>query len=230
MHEVDLLLALGEIEPAAPLVERLTRRLTPDSPTDLAQAIICLTLIRFQVAQGQADQALRWTPKLLKFYQSAPSIEGQIQTLIQTSIALQAQGDKTQALDALERALLLAEPEGYVRTFVEAGAPLDGLLRQALAKGIAPAYVRKLLDAGSGSISRKPAAAQQAPPPLLDPLTERELHVLRLLPTHLPSTEIAEQLYVSKNTVRSHIGHIYDKLGVHSREDAVQRAHELGLI
>jgi LuxR family maltose regulon positive regulatory protein len=65
---------------------------------------------------------------------------------------------------------------------------------------------------------------------LVEPLSERELEVLRLLPADLTSTEIAQELYVSKNTVRTHISHIYDKLGVHSREDAVQRAEELGLL
>jgi LuxR family maltose regulon positive regulatory protein len=90
--------------------------------------------------------------------------------------------------------------------------------------------VRQLLNARSAAGSRGQATPAPAPTsPLHDPLTERELEILRLLPTHLSSTEIAQQLYISKNTVRSHIGHIYDKLGVHSRDDAVRRAGELGL-
>jgi LuxR family maltose regulon positive regulatory protein len=65
---------------------------------------------------------------------------------------------------------------------------------------------------------------------LIEPLSEREIEVLRLLPTHLSSTEIAQELYISKNTVRSHIRHIYEKLDVHSRDDAVRRSQELGLL
>jgi LuxR family maltose regulon positive regulatory protein len=231
IHEVGLLLALGEIDQASDQVEQLVHKLGSDSPTDLSQAMICLALVKLSIARGQAEQALQRTPKLLAFYRSAPSLEGQIWTLIQQSIAQQAQGDRRRAATSLKLALTLAKPEGYVRTFVEAGAPIDGLLRQALAQGIAPVYVRKLLDARSGPMSHSSTSTIETPTaPLIDPLTERELQVLRLLPTHLSSTEIASQLYVSKNTVRSHIGHIYDKLGVHSRDDAVQRAHELGLL
>jgi LuxR family maltose regulon positive regulatory protein len=90
-------------------------------------------------------------------------------------------------------------------------------------------YVHKLLTARSTLPASGPAFSAQ-PSALLDPLTEREQQILRLLPTHLSSTEIADQLYLSKNTVRSHIGHIYDKLSVHSRVAAVERAQELGLI
>jgi len=111
---------------------------------DFVQAMICLALVRLHIAQGQADQALKWMPRLLEFYRSAPSLEGQIQTLIQQSIAQYAQGDRARALTSLRNALTLAEPEGYVRIFVEAGPSLAELLRQALAQGAAPVYVRQL--------------------------------------------------------------------------------------
>jgi LuxR family maltose regulon positive regulatory protein len=109
-------------------------------------------------------------------------------------------------------------------------------------------YVQKLLDAFASAhvvshrvplvplgevppMQRPYSQAETAPPvALVEPLSERELDVLRMLLTDLSSTEIAEELYISKNTVRSHIGHIYDKLGVHSREEAVQQARALGLL
>jgi LuxR family maltose regulon positive regulatory protein len=228
--EIGLLLALGQTEQAAQRAGCLTRVLPPGGPADLTDGRIGLALVRLAIAQGALERALAQIPSLLALYRSAGSIDGQIRILVQLCIALQARGEGTQAQRALQQALVLAEPEGYVRVFVEGGRSLAGLLQRALAEGAAAGYVRTLLQADAQPAGPGPASATQPPAPLLDPLTERELQVLRLLTTHLSSTEIAQQLYVSKNTARSHIGHIYDKLGVHSRDDAVQRAHELGLI
>jgi LuxR family maltose regulon positive regulatory protein len=144
-------------------------------------------------------------------------------------MARQAQGAAPAALAALERALAVAQPEGYVRTFVDEGLPMAGLLRQALARGSSVEYVRRLLDA----FEREAAALLSSPPDqagLVEPLSERELEVLRLLSTHLSSTEMAQGLFISVNTVRSHIKNIYGKLGVHSRGEAVARAQKLNLL
>jgi LuxR family maltose regulon positive regulatory protein len=123
--------------------------------------------------------------------------------------------------------LSLAEPEGYVRIFVDEGEPMAELLRHAASRGIAPTYVAKLLAAFEvEGLAVSPSNLQ----PLIEPLSERELEVLRLLTTHLSSTEIADELVISVNTVRSHIKSIYSKLNVHSRMDAVQRAKELELL
>jgi LuxR family maltose regulon positive regulatory protein len=227
--EVEMLIAQGDVETAAQKAEQLASQLATEAPRDLYEGMICMALTRLAIAQAKTDQALQWVPRLLTLYKSAGSIDGQIRTLIQQSIALQLQGKGALALDALQLALALAEPQRYVRTFVEAGEPLEELLRQALVHDISTSYVNKLLAARSSSPAPSLASSSQ-PSALLDPLTEREQEILRLLPTHLSSTEIADQLYVSKNTVRSHIGHIYDKLGVHSRVAAVERAQELELI
>jgi len=135
-----------------------------------------------------------------------------------------------QALTALDRALSLAEPQGYVRMFIDEGSPMGKLLRQAVARGIALDYVSKLLAALESETKNKRRATTSATPSLIEPLSERELEVLRLLITHLSSTELAEELFISRNTVRSHIKNIYGKLNVHSRKDAIQRAQELGLL
>jgi LuxR family maltose regulon positive regulatory protein len=129
------------------------------------------------------------------------------------------------ALTALGRALTLAEPEGYVRTFVDEGAPIAQLLRQTAARGTTPDYVSKLLAALESEMREERRIDE-----LVEPLSGRELEVLRLLTTHLSSTEIAQELFISVNTVRSHIKSIYGKLNVHSRKDAIQRARELGLL
>jgi len=148
-----------------------------------------------------------------------------IEILILQAMALQAQGRMDQALTALDRALSLAEPQGYVRMFIDEGAPMGKLLRQAVARGIALDYVSKLLAALENETKDERRTTE-----LVEPLSERELEVLRFLTTHLSSTEIAEELFISVNTVRSHMKSIYGKLDVHTRREAVARAQDLGLL
>jgi LuxR family maltose regulon positive regulatory protein len=156
-----------------------------------------------------------------------------IETLVLQALTLQAQGKDDQALAALERALTLAEPEGYVRTFIDEGSQMDQLLRRAVVQGIAVDYAGKLLAALEEEATKAaapPAVSGGALLPLLEPLSPRETEVLRLLTTHLSHAEMAEELVVSVNTVRSHVKNIYGKLDVHSRMEAVERARELGLL
>jgi LuxR family maltose regulon positive regulatory protein len=140
-------------------------------------------------------------------------------------LAITCRHDLDVALPLLERALELAAPEGYVRLFVNEGGPMEQLLRAAVKRGISPAYARQLLPA---------FAPREASPPrhpdLIEALSERELDVLRLLRTELAGPEIARELSVSENTMRTHTKNIYDKLGVHSRRAAVRRAEELDLL
>jgi LuxR family maltose regulon positive regulatory protein len=146
-------------------------------------------------------------------------------------VAQQAQGDTAGAFTALEKALALGEPEGYVRVFVEQGAPMAALLQRAAAHGIAPDYVSRLLVAldaeGAESV---PAPSPPSPPPLVEPLTPRELEVLQLLGEGRTNREIAEALVITLNGVKKHTSNIYGKLGVHSRTQAVVRAQELGIL
>jgi len=142
-----------------------------------------------------------------------------VQTWIVKAMALLALGREADALAALAGALERAAPGGYRRVFLDEGEPMAQLLGLAAQRGVAAA--RPFLA------HLQPVAPEQ---PLEEPLTERELGVLRLLVTDLTSTEIAEELVVSVNTVRSHIQHIYQKLAVHSRYEAVARAQELGLL
>jgi LuxR family maltose regulon positive regulatory protein len=148
-----------------------------------------------------------------------------IEILILQSLALDAQGHTSLSLNPLQRALELAEPEGYFRLFVDEGAAMLRLLRAAAGAGILPDFVRRLSQAlrneeGAG-VEQRPAA---------EALSERELHVLRLLATPLSGPEIARELHVSLNTMRTHTKHIFAKLEVTSRAAAVRRAEALGLI
>jgi len=147
-----------------------------------------------------------------------------IEVLVLESLVHQTRGDVTAALVLLERALTLAEPEGYVRIFVDEGPPMAALLEAAAKRQIVPDYARQLLAAFGQAEDRTPVKQV-----LIEPLSERELDVLRLLGTDLDGPEIARHLMVSLSTLRTHTRNIYSKLGVNNRRAAVRRAAELAL-
>ncbi|HVA88461.1 MAG TPA: LuxR C-terminal-related transcriptional regulator [Chloroflexota bacterium] len=155
------------------------------------------------------------------------------------ALAHQALADMPRALAPLEQALALAQPHGYIRLFIDEGPFMADLLRQSQPRGKASDYVAKLLDTfnghGSGSAlgtvqspARSPAS--RADLPAAEPLTERELDVLRLLAAGLANPEIARTLYIEVNTVKTHVKNLYGKLGVHSRVQVAKHARERGLL
>jgi LuxR family maltose regulon positive regulatory protein len=139
-----------------------------------------------------------------------------------SALMLQTLGENTGALAALARALTIAEPQGFVRTFVDEGLTMRNLLKQASARGPHRASAQKL----SAAFIHADAASQKPPgqKKLLDPLSERELQVLRLLNTTLSVPEIAAELHLAPTTVRTHIRNIYSKLEAHGRIEALQKA------
>jgi LuxR family maltose regulon positive regulatory protein len=189
-----------------------------------------ITLARVLVARYRAerdeasiDQAVRLLERLRTAAETAARTGALLQILVVQALAEQARGDRTAALAALQRALTLAEPEGYVRLFLDQGPPMATLLRAA-AKQTPSGYVRRLVAALTETAPG--TALDQA---LIDPLSARELDVLRLLGTDLDGPGIARELIVSLNTIRTHTKSIYAKLGVNDRRAAVRRAGELGL-
>jgi LuxR family maltose regulon positive regulatory protein len=198
----------------------------------LYRAFEYIALARVRIAQGHPDVALKMLEPLLQATEPGGWLLCVIEILILKAMALQKQGDTPQALAALERALSLAEPGGFMRMFIDGGQPMAQLLHEAAGRGISPEYTSRLLAAFPDSESRPTASAKPQKPEsrIVEPLSQRELEVLRLLTTHLSSTEIAEELIISANTVRSHIKHIYSKLNAHGRTDAIQRAKELHLL
>jgi len=232
--EARLCLALGDGDPgrlaAAYRWAAEEGRISVSAEPGFQYEFAYLTLARVHIAQSKPDEALGLLTRLLELAQAAGAMGYVIEILILQAMALQAQGEDDQALTTLERALSLAEPQGYARILIDEGAPMGKLLRQAVTRGIAVYYAGKLLATLEIEMQDERRMITSAPPSLVETLSERELEVLRLLTTHLSSTEIAEELFIAASTVRSHIKSIYGKLNVHSRKDAVRRAKELELI
>ena len=185
------------------------------------------------LADGKPDQALL----VLKACEnSARSFEANgwvLQSLALQALCYQATDDMENALDCLRSAFSLAEPQGYIRTFVDFGPRMQRLLGQTAKVNIFPDYVARLLsafpaDAGDKESITTNDATSQLPP--IEPLTDQELSILRLMAAGLSHSEIASELYLSLNTVKWHSTHIYGKLGVHRRAHAVARARELEIL
>jgi LuxR family maltose regulon positive regulatory protein len=178
-------------------------------------------------------EAVTFMARLLSAAEAGGRMRSVIELLILQALIRHRQADTPAALTALARALTLAEPEGYVRIFLDEGAEMATLLRQTLANGILPDYVSELLSAiaagQAGPAPALPGAASNLAP-LVEPLSQRELDILRLFATELSGPEIAQQLVIALSTVRTHTKSIYGKLNVNSRRAAVKRAVELGLI
>jgi LuxR family maltose regulon positive regulatory protein len=206
--------------------------LSTEDDLDYVHEFEHITLARLHLAQskraGDRESLTRATTLLERLRQAAD--EGDrtgsvIEILVLQAIASQMGGDVPAALVPLGRALTLAEPEGFVRVFVDNGAVVAGLLQAAAKGGIGATYARDLLT-GLG----RGAGGTQVKQDAIDPMSDRELEVLHLLATDLDGPEIARELVVSLSTIRSHTKAIYSKLGVNSRRAAVHRGEELGLL
>jgi LuxR family transcriptional regulator, maltose regulon positive regulatory protein len=174
--------------------------------------------------------AARLLQRLLTAAEAGERTGTVIEILVLQARTAHAHGDVPGASAALERALTLAEPEGYVRVFAGEGPPMASLLRRVAKQRTAWAYARRLLAAcgPAGGTPEGPAASARQR--LVEPLSERELDVLRLLGSDLDGPDIARELTVSLNTLRTHTKNIYAKLGVNSRRAAVRQAAELNLL
>ena len=191
---------------------------------------ICLARLRLALAardgaEHNVAEALELLERLLVAAEEGGRNGSVIEVLVVQALAHHVAHDSARALASLERAVALAEPEGYVRVFVDEGSSMAALLKLAAKQRNAASYVRRLLAIVVTADGE--AAVEQ---PLIERLSGRELEVLRLLESDLDGPDIARELTVSLPTVRTHTRNIYAKLGVNSRRAAVHRAAELGLL
>jgi LuxR family maltose regulon positive regulatory protein len=197
-----------------------------------------ITLARILIAQHQNDpaagsihKAIDLLERLLQAAEAGGRMGSVIEILVVQALALQAQGNVPQALASVGRALALAEPEGYVRIFVDEGESMR-LLIEKQPRGQDKTflgYVDKLLTAFARPTAIPQPKTNDLQSMIIEPLSERELEVLKLLRSALSGPEIARKLIVSLNTLRTHTKNIFNKLGVNNRRAAVHRAEELNL-
>jgi LuxR family maltose regulon positive regulatory protein len=212
------------------------RGLSVDEDLSYLREFEHITLARVLIArhkrhreEGPLRDAMALLERLRNAAEAGERTGSLIEILTLQALAHEAQGDVPRALAPLERALTLAQPERYVCTFVDEGRTMRTLLRHAAAGGIASSYTQRLLAAFDESAPPVSTAAQAAPG-LAEPLTGREVEILRLIATGMRNQEIADHLFISLSTVKRHIANAYRKLDVSHRTEAVARANELNLV
>jgi LuxR family maltose regulon positive regulatory protein len=204
-----------------------------DEPT-FVREIEQIARARLLVARGEQDEALRLLADLREAAHAAGRTGREIEILALEALTLQAKGKKERAVRTLAQALALAEPEGYVRTFVDEGPEMAALLsegleaqqRGRLTPDVPAHYLRKLSASLERDASRTATPGAERP----EPLSERELEVLTLVAAGKTNQEIAKELFVALSTVKTHIKNIYGKLDARNRTQALARARELGLL
>ncbi|HXQ32831.1 MAG TPA: LuxR C-terminal-related transcriptional regulator, partial [Anaerolineales bacterium] len=186
---------------------------------------------RVHLAQGDASAALAVLEAWRQQVEAIGWKDEQLKVMILEAVALHTHGERDKALQLLGDALGLAEPEGFIRIFVDEGLPMFRLLSEASAQGMMPNYVAKLLTAFETEKQKlEDKSALPSAQPLIEPLSQRELEVLQLIAQGLSNDEIGKRLFLALDTVKGHNRRIYDKLQVQRRTEAVARGRELGLL
>jgi LuxR family maltose regulon positive regulatory protein len=234
VQRARLLLAQGKVEDAARWCAE--RGLSVEDEPSYLREREHLVLARVLLAQEKPDQALHLLERQLEKAQEQRRNGSEIEILALQAPALWEEGERERAASTLTRALALAEPEGYVRTFVDEGPKIATLLSEMLQahqgrhqeRPDRPSahYIRKLLAALELAASGVTWPSAELP----EPLSERELEVLQLIEAGKSNRRIAKEMFVSLGTVKTHIKHIYRKIDAHSRTQALVRARELNLL
>jgi LuxR family maltose regulon positive regulatory protein len=232
--KIPLQIAQGDLDTLRHEIHRYELMLENEFNTVMAMGH--LVIAEAYLALQEPTKAITLLSRLIQDSHVPQELGLQIQCRVLLAVTYQIQGDLPEALTELKQALLLAEPENYIRSFVDNGPRMAKLLQKYLADPTlytvepapSPDYVRKLLAAFD--IDMLSTATDTSNQSLVDPLTERELEVLSLIASDLSNQEIADTLIISKNTLKTHIKNIYDKLDAHSRLQAVTKAQELNLL
>lgn len=200
-----------------------------------------LIAVRVLLAQGRAAEALPLLKNITQHAETAGRMKIVVESCILTTLAHHQQDDPRAAQAALRRALTIAEPEGYIRSFVDEGATIRQMIRFLIEDGRMQAYAQRVLAAFGEPVPATTDRGVPQPVPaivnrqskivnLIEPLSDRELELLQLMAAGLSNQEIADRLFITLGTVKSHANHIFGKLGVQGRVKAINRARELALI
>jgi LuxR family transcriptional regulator, maltose regulon positive regulatory protein len=187
---------------------------------------IDLAIAYADMVEGRANEAEALLEKLQQINEKSSRNGNLIEILLLRALILQAKGDPNQAVDLVSRSVKLAEPEGYIRIFLDMGTSMASLLKEVALRNISQHYIHRLLAEFAGKKPSRPLLAYI----MIEPLTARELEILKLLVEGLSNQEIAQKLVVSTGTVKTHTHHIYAKLGVRSRSQAIKKAVSLHLL
>jgi LuxR family transcriptional regulator, maltose regulon positive regulatory protein len=247
--QAALYLAQGRLDDAARWLQEhgvTAGDLPPGSPVDAAtyqnlrgRLPAHLLLARLLLAQDAPDQAYKLLDQVAVTAQAMLNHSILLEALVFQAVILSIRRQQAEALKRMERCLSFGVQEGYVMPFLHASMVLAPLLRQAIVQGIQPAYAQKLLQeleererslASRSGFPAFPRRAISELPELTEPLTAREQQILRLLAAGLNSTQIAQELVISVNTARSYIKNLHQKLDAHSRDEAIKKALQLGLL
>ena len=231
VHRRNFVHRVSEVAAAQALVFLRQGKLA--EAADLAQAHhLPLIQARLELAQDKPAAALATLATWRQTVEARDWQDERLKTLALQAVAYQANREMGRALQALGEALSLAEPGGFIRLFVDEGPPMARLLSRVAERQAASGYAARLLMAFGAE--RRPVSISQfvapADRPLIEPLSPRELEVLRLIAYGLSNQEISERLFLALSTVKGHNRLIFDKLQVQRRTEAVARARELGLL
>jgi LuxR family transcriptional regulator, maltose regulon positive regulatory protein len=219
-----LWLTQGEVAKARQLVPQGS--LSSDGEIPYPQEPAFLLKLRMLLTEGDCTAALTLSERLLRQAERTNRLARVIELLNLQSLAYWGRHETSQAMTTLERAVALAQPEGYIRVFLDEGEALAKLLYRVRVSHVEAGYVAKLLAA----ITSSPSGPQPVARSLIEPLSARELEVLRLMAAGYSNQEIAVKLVISEKTVKRHISNIYDKLAARSRTQALSLAREVGLL
>lgn len=221
ISQVSLWLAVGNLAAAEHWLQ--TSGLKIDDEVPFLREMEYHTFVQVLLVQNKLDFAMTLVNRLLSVAESHGKMGDIIGLLGLKALILQSQTDIVPALEALKRALDLAEPEGYIRVFVDQGKPMQELLKKVKSEGRIRKYIQKLLSSFGGE-------TYSGSQPLIEPLSERELEILRLVAGGKSNQEIATELYLAVGTVKKHLSNIFGKLNVDSRTRCIAQARELHLI